>query len=115
MVNPAGIRTQAPGLSKSPEDLGGVLVVVLYHEIKHADGSYSGRCGEVSLQLHTAGQHCDFICFLTVHAPSTSLADLCHYYAWVRNRYNAQASADWASHGCSGPFPGQIPFCSCCP
>ena len=121
VINPVGITKQAPGLSKNPADLGGVLVVVLYHEIKHADGSYSGPCGEIALQVHVAGQHCDFISFIKTNLPGANVSDLCHHYDKVREGFNTGvtspggASAKWVAKGCSGPFPGPIPPCPHCP
>lgn len=126
-VSPDGITNLAPGLDSlpgSPEDYGGVLVVVLYHEYKHADGSYQDPhnqpCQEVQLVHHTAIKNCELICHILEAIPDADVTPLCTFYKDVQDGYNngsdggGGASAVSEAQGCSDPYPGDIPDCDCC-
>jgi hypothetical protein len=122
VINPAGIKTMCPSLSGDVTQYGGVLVVVLYHEIKHADGSYdSSICQEIAAQYHVAQQACNLVCYIIGELPGANVSPLCAMYRDTQNRYNhgvatpGGAPAAFAAAGCSGTFPGTVPDCPCCP
>jgi hypothetical protein len=125
-VSADGIRTLSPHLEGDPTQFGGILVVVLLHEYKHADGTYvqtsvAGRaCDHVKLVRETAGLNCQLVWLICDAYPEANVKPLCTFYADVQDGYNngtaggGGASAAHAKFGCSGPYPGNIPDCPAC-
>ncbi len=122
VINPEGIKVMAPSLSGDVTQFGGILVVTLYHELKHADGSYgSDICSEIRLQNHAAQKACELVLHILGEIPTANVTPLCTHYRDVQKRYNlgvttpGGAAGAWAAAGCSGSFPGAIPSCAGCP
>jgi hypothetical protein len=125
-INADGIRAISPNLEGEPADFGGILVVVLYHEYKHAGGSFAntspaGRaCDEVQLVHQVAAKNCEFIEFICQEISGANVKPICTFYSDVQDNYNngsdgaGGASAAHAKHGCSGSYQGDIPDCAAC-
>lgn len=128
-VNADGIRASSPGLEDlggDPTQYGGILVVVLYHEYKHADGSFThtsdaGRaCDEVQLVHQVAAKNCELIELICHEIPGANVKAICTFYSDVQDGYNngtdggGGASTANAKNGCSGSYPGDIPDCTAC-
>lgn len=122
VINPEGIKALSPNLSGDVSQLGGVLVVVLYHEIRHAEGAYGNDpCSEVLLQREVFEEHCILVCSILDEVPSADVSPLCTLYEDAQERFNegvvvpGGASTVWSRSDCPGPYPGDIEDCSCCP
>ncbi|MDP6761878.1 MAG: hypothetical protein QF903_00555 [Planctomycetota bacterium] len=125
-VNADGIRSLSPNLEGDPTDFGGILVVVLYHEYKHADGSFTntseaGRACDHVQQVHqVAAKNCELIQLICQEIPGADVKPICTFYSDVQDGYNngsdggGGASAAHAKYGCSDPYPGDIPDCPAC-
>lgn len=109
----------------------GVLVIVLYHEYKHADGSFQDdstpcvyACQERDLQRQVAAKHCEFLCYVLSLIPDADISAGCAFYKLVQDVFSngkggqfpiPAASKVYADCGCAGGYPGDIPDCECCP
>jgi len=102
------------------------LVVVLYHEYQHANGSFgadpttpAGMCQEIELQHQVAQKHCDFIEAICQETPGSDVSPLCTLYADNQDCFNNGCTGDGAEAesnelGCAGGYPGDIPDCPAC-
>lgn len=122
-INPDGINAAYPSIDGNAGQYGGVLVVVILHELEHAKdlaaGDYEYTCNEVSIQHATASSHCWLVCHILDVIPAADVSPLCAMYADMMNSYNngvnspGGASTVAAQNGCS--YPGDIGSCECCP
>lgn len=119
-LNRDNIQATSPGVD-DVEERGGIIAVIVYHELKHVDGSYSSEpCDEVSLQLHTGQQARDLIAFICSANPGANIRALCAFFEGQANCFNngcaveGGASTVWETAGCAGSYPGDIPTSSEC-
>lgn len=122
VINPEGIKALAPSLTGDVTQFGGVIVNVLYHEIRHANGSFgSDVCSEIRLQNQTAVQGRNLVCLILSEIPAANVNPLCSWHKDAQKHYNVGvatpggAPTAWSKAGCPGTFPGLIPNCPCCP
>lgn len=121
-------------LDGSASELGGVVAVVLYHEFRHADGSFPGRgpgvsealanCHEMNLQVHTATKNCELAAWLAENGFDPQ--NVCALHSATENCWNTGCGIqgangvadDWEDLGCEQPDGStdlpSYPQCSAC-
>ncbi len=118
-IDPEDLRDRMGGDPNDPIQVAASVVVCIYHELKHLDGSYGDdMCGEISNQKHTAEKHCELIEFMADEG--IPVDELCEFYCDNQECYNDGCTTDgaeaaWADASCGTPYPGDIPECEACP